>query len=201
MGGPGSGNRWRYDARSTTDDYRTLDVRRWARAGVLRPGYRGGWQWTRHGEVIASIRMRAEPGRVILQYRCRNAGSDWADVEYPVLIERTACHVGGSRPWFICPGRGCGRRVAILYGGNVFACRHCHRLAYASTREDVCDRLARRAERIRERLGWRAGFLNPPGSKPKWMRWATYRRLREEHNHLVHGALSALAVNSGTLDL
>ena len=43
MGGPGSGNRWRYGAKSTTDDYRILDVRRWAREGVLRPGYWGGW--------------------------------------------------------------------------------------------------------------------------------------------------------------
>ena len=31
MGGPGSGNRWRYGAKSTTEDYRTLDVRRLAR--------------------------------------------------------------------------------------------------------------------------------------------------------------------------
>jgi hypothetical protein len=38
--GPGTGNRWRYGAKS--DDYRTLDVRRWAREGVLRPGYWGG---------------------------------------------------------------------------------------------------------------------------------------------------------------
>ena len=59
MGGPGSGNRWRYGAKSTTDDYRTLDVRRWAREGLLRPGYWGGWQWTRDGETVASIQMRA----------------------------------------------------------------------------------------------------------------------------------------------
>ena len=59
MGGPGSGNRWRYGAKSTTDDYRTLDVRRWAREGVLRPGYWGGWQWTRNGETVASSIRRA----------------------------------------------------------------------------------------------------------------------------------------------
>src|ERR1700716_4428936 len=72
MGGPGSGNRWRYGAKTTTDDYRTLDVRRWAREGVLRPGYRGGWQWTRDGETVASIQMRAEQDRVILIYRHRS---------------------------------------------------------------------------------------------------------------------------------
>jgi hypothetical protein len=46
-------------------------VRRWAREGVLRPGYRGGWQWTREGETVASIQMRAEQDRVILIYRHR----------------------------------------------------------------------------------------------------------------------------------
>jgi hypothetical protein len=40
MGGPGSGNRWRYGAKSTTGDYLTLDVRhlgagRCAEAGLL----------------------------------------------------------------------------------------------------------------------------------------------------------------------
>ena len=41
MGGPGSGNRCHYGAKSLTDDYRSLDVRRWAREGMLRPGYCG----------------------------------------------------------------------------------------------------------------------------------------------------------------
>src|SRR5580704_6426126 len=34
MGGPGSENHWRYGAKSTTDDYRALDVRHWAREGM-----------------------------------------------------------------------------------------------------------------------------------------------------------------------
>ncbi len=103
MGGPGSGNRWGYGAKSTTDDYRTLDVRRWAREGVLRPGYWGGWQWTRDGETVASIQMRAEQDRVILIYKRRSGGEDWKDEQYPVRIVRTRCHLGGSRAWFICP--------------------------------------------------------------------------------------------------
>jgi len=117
MGGPGSGNRWRYSAKSTTDDYRTLDVRRWAREGVLRPGYWGGWQWTRDGETVASIQMRAEQDRVILIYRHRSGDGEWKDEQYPVRIVRTPCRLGGWRAWFICPAVGCGRRVAILYGG------------------------------------------------------------------------------------
>src|ERR1700687_1504971 len=120
MGGPGSGNRWRSGARSTTDDYRTLDVGCWARAGVLRPGYCAGWQWTRDGKTVASIQMRTEHDRVILMYRRHCSGGDqWKDEQYPVPIAHTPCHLGGSRPWFICPAVGCGRRVAILYGRGI----------------------------------------------------------------------------------
>jgi hypothetical protein len=119
MGGLGSGNPWRYGAKSTTDDYRTLDVRRWAREGMLRPRYWSGWQWTRNGETVASIQMRAEYDRVILIYRHRSGGGEWKGEQYPVRIVRTPCNLGGSRPWFICPAVGCGRRVAILYGGHL----------------------------------------------------------------------------------
>ncbi len=76
MGGPNSGNRWRYGAKSTTDDYCTLDVRRWARKGLLRPGHWGGWQWTCNSETVASIQMRAEQGRVILIYRHRSGSEE-----------------------------------------------------------------------------------------------------------------------------
>jgi len=75
MGGPSSGNCWRYSAKSTTDDYRTLDVQRWAREGILRPGYQGGWRWIRNGETVASIGMRVEQDRVILDYKHHSHGS------------------------------------------------------------------------------------------------------------------------------
>jgi hypothetical protein len=199
MGGPGSGNRWRYGAKATTNDYRTLDVRHWAREGVLRPGYRGGWQWTRNGETVASIQMRAEQDRVILMYRHSSGGGEWKDEEYTVRLVRTPCHLGGSRAWFICPAVGCGRGVAILYGGSIFACRHCYQLAYASAREDVGERAARRANRLRARLGWEPGILNCDGSKPKWMRWRTFDRLTAKHDRLVVRSMHAAALKFGLL--
>ena len=200
MGGPGRGNHWHYGAKSTTDNYRTLDVRRWAREGMLRPGRWAGWQWTRDGEVLASIQMCAEEGRVILIYRHRDDGGDWKDERYPVRITRTPSALGGSRDWFICPAVGCGRRVAILYGGAIFACRHCHRLAYASAREDYGDRAMRRADRLRARLGWEPGIINPEGEKPKWMRWRTFDRLVEQHEQLVGRSMNALAAKLGLLE-
>ena len=128
---------------------------------MLTPGRCSTWTWRRRGEGVGSIQMRAEQERVILTYSHQRAGEEWKREEYPVLIERTPCHLGGSRPWFICPAQRCGRRVAILYGGGIFACRHCHRLAYESARESAGDRAARKADRLRDRLGWEVRY-------PEW---------------------------------
>ena len=201
MGGPGSGNRWRYDAKPSTDNFRRLDVRRWARLGMLNPGFCGSWQWTCDDEVVASILMRAEESRVVLNYRHSSRDGEWKDEQYPVRIVRTPCNLGGTRPWFICPAAQCGRRVAVLYGGAIFACRHCHHLAYASTREDPGDRATRRADRIRARLAWEPGILNAPGKKPRWMRWRTFNQLAGEHDRLAALSLRALALRLGPLDL
>ena len=73
----------------------------------------------------------------------------------------------------------------MLFGGEVFACRHCYRLTYHSTRKDVWDRATRRADVIRTRLGWKPGSLKGMGSKPKWMRWGTFDRLVGEHDDAV----------------
>lgn len=116
----------------------------------------------------------------------------------------TPCHFGGERAWFRCPALGCGRRVAILYGGAIFACRHCHELVYPSQRETDFDRLARKADRIRERLDWEPGILNGNGWKPKGMHWRTFERLSAEHDRLVERALRAadrmLGIRPGFMD-
>ncbi|PLS86916.1 MAG: hypothetical protein CYG60_04715 [Actinobacteria bacterium] len=52
-----------------------------------------------------------------------------------IPLSWTRCNFGGQRPWFSCPGSGCGRRVAILYGPTLpLLCRVCRGLAYASQR-------------------------------------------------------------------
>lgn len=159
-----------------------LDVRRWQREGYLEPGRRFGWQWTRDGETVASIQVRAESDRVILSYRHQQrGGGEWKSEDYPVYLDRTPCTYGGTRVWFRCPARGCGRRVAILYGGAIFACRHCYRLAYPSQREAPYSRATRRAYKIWARLGWEPGTLNDPDwRKPKGMHQRTYERLAAE---------------------
>lgn len=178
MGGIGSGRRWHFSANSLTSDMRALDVRRWAREGYLRPGHAFGWQWTQDGEKVASIQVRAEIGRVRLIYRTGAYGGDREEKDYPVWLDSTPCHLGGERRWFLCPARGCGRRVALLYGGTIFACRTCHRLAYPSQREDAMSRALRRSRKIETRLGWDDSY----GRKPKGMHWRTFERLVAERD-------------------
>ncbi|MET0051574.1 MAG: hypothetical protein ABW095_10910 [Candidatus Thiodiazotropha sp.] len=194
MGGIGSGRHWHIGAKDTIDDYRSIDVRQWKRDGFLIPHKSFRWQWSDHGQVVASIRVRIAADRVIFSYSYRNSRGNWKDVSYPIHLEWTDCNLGGQRPWFLCPAQGCGRRVAILYlGGEILACRHCYQLAYPSQREPAYDRAIRRADKIRDRLGWKKGAFNPKGwQKPKGMHWQTFKRLNKTHDDFVKIALMGI---------
>lgn len=181
MGGFGSGRR-NQGGRSTTDESLSLDIRQLHRSGLLTPGKSFGWSWTCNGDQVASIQVRVESGCMTLCYGVQKQDGEWQPKEYPVYLEWTDCNLGGQRPWFHCPALGCGKRVAILYAGSVFACRHCKQLAYACQHETADDRAARRADTLRRRLKWMPGILNGEGIKPKGMHWRTYERLRSEHN-------------------
>jgi hypothetical protein len=107
--------------------------------------------------------------------------SDRAIHQYGVRIEvaRTPGQLGGWRMWLVCPE--CRKNFAILRAdGDRVACRYCLRLAYQCQSETASDRQLRRANKLRERLGWPPGVINPPGGRPKYMRWATFVRLRLE---------------------
>ncbi len=141
MGGIGSGRRIQ-NGRGTTSDHWSLDVRYLQREGSLTPGWAGVLTWTRNGEAQSTIGLRAQADQVILDYRHQSRGSDWRPMQYPVWLDWTPCTFGGRRAWFLCPAKGCGRRVARLYVGSagIFACRHCYQLAYACQRETTGDR-------------------------------------------------------------
>jgi hypothetical protein len=194
MGGIGSGRRSQIGTKNTTSDYQPIDVRRWQRAGLLLPNQAFNWQWTFNNKTFASISVRTEPGHIILTYRQRGNDNKWKDESYPVYLDWTKCHLGGQRPWFLCPAKGCGRRVAVLYGGSIFACRKCHQLAYQSQREADNDRGTRRADKIREKLNWEPGILSGKGwKKPKGMHWKTFEKLRQAHDHYVQISLTGMA--------
>lgn len=194
MGGFGSG---RQGGKGCTDDMHALTIGKIQRAERLMPGQSFAWQWTCNGEKVASINMQSEAGQVILKYRTRSDGADWRDMDYPVRVDWTSCYFGGQRAWWLCPAAGCGRRVAVLFGGSVFACRHCHNLAYRSQREQFHDRASRRADKIRDRLQWEPGILNGNGIKPKGMHWATFERFEAAHDAYVNQSLAGMAAIFG----
>ena len=183
MGGQGSGYRYRWDRRDTTEDYKSLTIGSFYRAGYLKPGQRGTTRWYRGETTTGSLSWwtvgsMEQPAALALRY---TVNDEW--VRYDVPLEWTPCHFGGFRPWFRCPAVGCGRRVGVLYGGRYFVCRHCRQLAYPSTRENALDRVRRKSDKIRERLGGSSQLFEPFPGKPKGMHWATYTPL--EHAGLA----------------
>ena len=198
MGGFNSG---RSGGKRTTGDMCALDIRRLVRDGLLQRGSAFLWTWSRGDEKVASIQVwPVEPNRVRLTYRARNHGeTEWRAMDYSVRVTWTGCHYGGLRAWWLCPATGCGRRVAVLYGGEIYACRHCHKLAYRTQREQPHDRAGSRADTIRRRLGWDAGILNLPGGKPKGMHWGTFERLQAAHDAHTHQALAGMAAKLGIM--
>jgi hypothetical protein len=185
MGGVGSGSWYRFK-KTTTDECQSIDVRYLHRNDLLQPGRSFSLRWSQAGKQIGSIGgVTHDDDRVTFFYRHRSGGSagECEDVEETVPLTLTACNFGGERPWFICPGADCGRRVAILYGpGRYFLCRHCYDLRYESQREDKTHRALRTAQKIRQCLGGSANMMEPFPEKSKGMHWSTYERLWWKHH-------------------
>lgn len=192
MGGTGSGRHYG-SGKYTTSEYRKIDIRELKKEGLLRPGKSSIWNWSRNGVRIASIEIKALLDRINLSYKIKNHNDEWEEKEYSVYLEWTECNLGGQRVWFTCPAKGCGARVAVLYGGAIFACRKCHDLAYVSQRESYSDRAMRRADKIREKMGWKPGIAYPKGVKPKGMHWRTFERLSYKYDRHALRSLDATA--------
>jgi hypothetical protein len=170
------------DSRDTTDDFQKLDVRWLEREGFLKAGHSGTLHWSSRGKRTGSIGFQVENDRIALSYRHQERGEDWNSLEYPVFLTRTVCNYGGRRTWFFCPARGCGRRVAILYGGRIFACRRCYGLAYQTQRQSRSDNATDRAQRLLKRLGWEElTIFDPAPDRPKGMHERTYERLAAQY--------------------
>lgn len=188
-------------SKRTTEDHRALDVRKLHRADVLVAGCSCSWEWSRRGEVVASIGIEAESLECLrLRYRLTMNGQPEAK-DYRVPITWTPCHLGGNRPWFRCPC--CGRRVAKLYCYNLFACQHCLRLNYRSQQASKRDRPCDRSWDLRRALGCNEGFMSLPAefiAKPKGMHWRTFERKVEQLKEVDARALAGAAAMLGIIE-
>ena len=173
-----------YGARTACESCKSIDVRQWHREGRLPADQSFSCSWTCGGEPSGGVDVRTERDAVILMYWSQSRkATEWKSVEQRVPITWTACHLGGRRPWFICPGfcdgRYCRRRVAVLYClRDYFACRNCYELAYESQQEPIRMRGLIKAQKIRMRLGAKPNVFDPFPEKPPRMHWRTYERLR-----------------------
>lgn len=180
--------------RSTTDDYHKLDIRYLARSRLLEPGTIATVRWSSGGHHTGGIGIRVLVDGVELDYRIRSVGGQWERKLHLVNFTTTECSLGGARKWFECPTPSCKRRVAILYGGEIFVCRHCRRLTYPSQCLPAWERAILKAERVRDRLNWQPGIFNGLGwNKPKGMHWKTFSRLVHKYAVLADEGLSGLS--------
>jgi hypothetical protein len=197
MGGPGSGNHWRYSGKGVCEQYNRIDIRYMRKRGMLQRGSTGSLSWSRGGEPAGSIRYKMHAYRLELNYRVQCDDGEWEPVHEEIHLNARSQPFGGKRKFFLCPS--CGRNCMVLYGGKYFRCRKCHGLAYASQNGDYLDRLRTKAEKIRLRLGGEPCIDEVFPEKPKGMHWKTYDRLRSEGEALEERIEAGLAFHIARL--
>lgn len=176
MGGFGSGQWGRYDAKATTDDYHQLDMLVLMKNQYILPcgEQSGSLYWRRGKETIASISYQSntagEHPHLRVMYSLEKSGER---MDYKITLSKTHPPYGGVRWWFLCPILGCGRRVRVLYMRKYFACRHCLKLTYQSRNEAEHERYLRKAQKISASLG---GYSVEFAPRPKGMHHTTYQR-------------------------
>jgi hypothetical protein len=153
MGGPGSGNWWRWQRKKQTVES-SLDIGLKQLRKRLFAGAAGSMTWTWGSGRKSSIGYRVTSSGDGLAVHLDYRWGDKEDVHIPVRLEQTPTQFGGQRWWFICPlivgGHACNRRAGKLYlppGAKYFGCRKCHDLTYRSSQE------AHQTERLFGRLG------------------------------------------------
>ena len=111
------------------ESLRAMDSRVMQKQGIFKNGA-GSYYWrdAETKEMRANIDYSYQDQQLTLSYRCN--GESYC---YVIRIDRTVCHYGGTRSWFICPSQQCRKRVAKLYfsESGYFTCRHCNNANYA----------------------------------------------------------------------
>jgi hypothetical protein len=180
MGGFGSGSWYRFSTKNLVENCLCIDICKLNRDGMLSSHWMQSLSWS-NGSNIA---LTSKPDSIELSYSVSRNGQK-EDVNYTIPLSWTPCNYGGKRPWFICPGKSCNKRVANLYlRGKYFLCRHCHGLAYSSQRDSEESRLLHKSRKICRKLGAKTIEDLYITSKPKGMHQKTYDRLFSEATDL-----------------
>ena len=180
MGGLGSGNWCRWDKKTTTDEVKRIDIRFMKKKGALKQNTTGTMHWSARGQPSGSIRYTCYADYLCIDFKYRTRSDEWQSVLQRILFDRTSCHFGGERLWFLCPS--CSKRVGVLYGVyKLFSCRHCYQLPYSSQNSGYIDNLIEQKDKLGERI-FRHYECGEGWGKKKGMHWKTFKRL---HNRYV----------------
>ncbi len=209
MGGSGSGSWYRGSKKDNTGDYCNLDINYLVKHGYVKEGiYHGGgsltWSVTRMGEKHTrsniSFKVNTLEGESAYfqpSYINKNTKEEF---DYKISLVTTTPNYGGKRWWFICPLKGCSRRVGRLYlTGTYFGCRKCLSLSYESQNEAPHYRMLHKAQAIHQKLGGN-GCTDDWIQKPKHMHHKTFDRLINEMEHYEKISLMAMSAKFGILD-
>jgi len=179
MGGLGSGHRTFPDAKSTTDEYHTLDIRQWSKDGLLDNNELFNFDWTFNEKIIATSRVKIDGNNIYIT-PIYYVGDSLFDPE-PQRIEIWYEPQPGSgyRAYLLCPG--CLHRRCLLYGAHKFLCRDCLQLVHPSTRESVNDLDKRRYTKACAKINSEP-YLYGMVDRPRYMHETTFNRLRRACN-------------------
>lgn len=201
MGGFGSGLKNFGQPRRTVDELARIDLRAWTRRGLIRPGdaFHAAVPGDPRRQAFVAVEVAEDEDALWISRHPGTGPDPMRPPCWTVRIERTPCHLGGERLWFLCPG--CGRRAAILYAGvtgGAFSCRTCRTLAYPTQNMGSAERSLQKVVRLRKRLGWGGDpLMGPHGRRPRGMHRSTFERLRDEHDAARRALLDALATMFG----
>ena len=158
----------RINAKNTTYDVLSIDIRKLTKDNFLDDGWLNPYQ-LEDGEVIF---LKISKNWILIK-----------EYDQVVDFDKTNCNFGGWRYWFFCPK--CQRRVAKIYLDNKkFICRKCHELVYVSQRRDQLDRIAIKLWKIRKKIGGGSNIFEPIYKKPKGMHWLTFKKIKDKEIEL-----------------
>jgi hypothetical protein len=175
MGGCGSGG---HNSRGKLRDVQCarLDVHELARDGKLTLGIRGRL----FGSIGFEVAGGPDAQRLVLEFPIKSVSGERLDpVRQVICCYWRKAHYGGRYLMFLCPE--CDRSARVLYARYFydricfFNCSQCAGITYQSTMGHRWDRSARRVEKLRVRLRWRANDTVP--IKPRGMHERTYQQI------------------------
>ena len=99
-------------------------------------------------------------------------------------LDRTPCHYGGYRYWYLCPH--CGKRTSVLYRAGLYVCRHCIGANYQTQLNQPLDNIRRKMHKVASKLKWvEVGYKEVP-LRPKGMHQKTFDRLHGYYQELEY---------------